>query len=328
MTTDTKLATRAPTPVEGWKMEMYHEKTLANLSKALMGTGYAPERFAHTAYMLVAKNPKLLVNKPQLWLGVYAAAECGLSLQTHMQQMFLVPFGKEVTPIIGAQGFVYLIGKAGLGLLSPPVLVFQRDVEEHRFKYRQGTRAICELDPVVRDPSRPKGELRYAFAVYEAANGRKTFKCMERSEILEIRDNSKGWKAYKAGRASQSTWEATTLPDGSESGNFLPMSAKTVIRHFAKALPKSTDHWGERAAKAEAVEAELDGQPTDVLSEVLDVTVEQEAQKPASEKLRERLKTPDPDEMARKTATARVLGDPSEEEKAEILRQEHEAAKQ
>lgn len=312
MTTDTKLATRAPSPIEGWKAEVFHEKTLSNFSNALMGTDYNPKRFAHAAYMLVAKNPKLLVNKTQLWLGVYAAAECGLSLQTHMQQMFLVPFGKEVTPIIGAQGFVYLIGKAGLGLLSPPVLVFQRDVEEHRFKYRQGTRAICELDPVVKDPSRPKGELRYAFAVYESANGRKTFKCMERSEILEIRDNSKGWRAYKAGRASQSTWEATILPDGSESGNFLPMAAKTVIRHFAKALPKSTDHWGERAAKAEAVEAELDGQPADVLAEVLDVTVEKETQKTANDRLKEKLQG----------------GEPSEEEKAEILRQEMEAAKQ
>lgn len=312
MTTDKTLATRAPSPIEGWKAKVFAEKTLSNLSKALMGTGYHPERFAHAAYMLVAKNPKLLVNEPQLWLGVYAAAECGLSLQTHMQQMFLAPFGKEVTPIIGAQGFVYLIGKAGLGLLSPPVLVFQRDVEEHRFKYRQGTRAICELDPVVRDPSRPKGELRYAFAVYEAANGRKTFKCMERSEILEIRDNSKGWRAYKAGRASQSTWEASILPDGSEGGNFLPMAAKTVIRHFAKALPKSTDHWGERAAKAEAVEAELDGQPADVLAEVLDVTVEEETQKTANDRLKERLGS---------------SGEMSEKEKQEAIAAEFAASK-
>ena len=290
MTTEQKtLAKRAPTPIEGWKAEVFHEKTLSNFSKALMGTGYAPERFAHTAYMLVARNEKLLVNKQQLWLGVYAAAECGLSLQPHMQQMFLVPFGREVTPIIGAQGFVYLVGKAGLGLLSPPVLVFQRDVEEHRFKYRQGTRAICELDPVVKDPKRPKGELRYAFAVYEAANGRKTFKCMDRDELLSIRDRSKGWQAYKSGRVSKSTWEATTLPDGSEGGDFLPMCAKTVIRHFAKALPKSTDHWGERAAKAEAVEAALDGEQADVLGEVLDVTVEEESTKSANDRLRERL---------------------------------------
>lgn len=290
MSNDKALAKQAPrTPVEAWKSEVFHEKTLSNFSRALMGTGYNPERFAHAAYMLVARNEKLLVNKQQLWLGVYAAAECGLSLQPHMQQMFLVPFGKEVTPIIGAQGFVYLVGKAGLGLLSPPVLVFQRDVEEHRFRYRQGTRALCELDPVVRDPSRPKGELRYAFAVYEATNGRKTFKCMDRDELLAIRDRSKGWQAFKNGRASSSTWAATTLPDGSEGGDFLPMCAKTVIRHFAKALPKSTDHWGERAAKAEAVEAALDGEEASVLGEVLDVTVEQTAAETANEKLGRKL---------------------------------------
>lgn len=314
MTTENKdLAKRAPaTPIEGWKAEVLHEKTLSNFSKALMGTGYAPERFAHTAYMLVARNPKLLVNKTQLWLGVYAAAECGLSLQPHMQQMFIVPFGKEVTPIIGAQGFVYLVGKAGLGLLSPPVLVFQRDVEEHRFKYRQGTRAVCELDPVVKDPSRPKGELRYAFAVYEATNGRKTFKCMDRDEILAIRDRSRGWQAYKNGKTSQSTWQATYAKDGSEGGTFLPMAAKTVIRHFGKALPKSTDHWGERAAKAEAVEAALDGEPTEALSEVLDVTVEEEVQKNANDKLRDRLKAQAP---------------MSEEEKRQVIEAEFQHAK-
>lgn len=292
MTTEKTLAKRMPTAIEGWKSEVFHEKSLSNFSKALMGTGYAPERFAHTAYMLVARNEKLLVNKQQLWLGVYAAAECGLSLQPHMQQMFLVPFGREVTPIIGYQGFVYLVGKAGLGLLSPPVLVFQRDVEEHRFKYRQGTRAVCELDPVVKDPSRPRGEVRYAFAVYEAANGRKTFKCMDREELLAIRDGSKGWQAYKNGRVSKSTWESTALPDGSEGGTFLPMCQKTVVRHFAKALPKSTDHWGERSAKAEAVEAALDGEAADALGEVLDVTVEQETTRTGTERLKERLGPP------------------------------------
>jgi recombination protein RecT len=289
MTTEKALAKRPPTGLEKWKVEVFGEKALANMAKALSGTGLTPERFAHTAYMLVARNEKLLVNKPQLWLGVYAAAECGLSLQPHMQQMFLVPFGSEVTPIIGAQGFVYLVGKAGMGLLSPPVRVFQRDVEEHRFRYRQGTRAICELDPVVKDPKAPKGELRYVFAVYEAANGRKSFKCMDRDELLAIRERSRGWQAFKNGRMSKSTWEITHEKDGSEGGDFLPMCDKTVIRHFAKVLPKSTDHWGERAAKAEAIEGALDGQSAEVLGEVLDVTVEQEAGKTANDRLKEKL---------------------------------------
>lgn len=316
MTTETKaLAKKAPTsPLEKWKDEIFHERTLANLSKALMGTGFAPERFAHTAYMLVARNEKLLVNKPQLWLGVYAAAECGLSLQPHMQQMHLVPFGSEVTPIIGAQGFVYLISKAGGGILSPPVLVFDRDVEEHRFRYRQGTKATCELDPVVKDHKRPRGQLRYAFAVYESATGRRTFKCMDREELLEIRERSKGWQSFKKGKARSSTWDVTHTPDGSEGGDFLPMCAKTVIRHFRKVIPMSTDHWGERAAKADVVEAALDGEGS--LREVLDTTVVIDAATTATDRMKQ--------QMGMGVAQA----EPSPEEQEYIRQQEEAAAKQ
>lgn len=288
MSNDTSIARRAPSPLEAWKQELHAEKTTANLAKALAGTGLTPERFAFTAYMVASRNDKLLAaDRKLLWLGVYAAAECGLSLQPHMQQMHLVPYGREVTPIVGYQGHAYLVSKAGQGLMGPPVLVFQRDIDEGRFHYREGTREVCELDPVVKNPKAPKGSLRYAFCVFTSAAGVVKFKCMEREEFLERRERSAGWKAFKSGKRKTSPWNIDVKPDGTETGDWLAMCAKTVIRDFAKVLPKSTDHWGERAAKVDQVEAAVDGEGS--LSEVLDTTVQLEAEKTANQRLRGRL---------------------------------------
>lgn len=295
-TTESKaVARKAPSPLAQWKAELYHEQTITNLAKALQGTGYSAERFAFTAYMAASRSPKLLTNKTQLWLGVYAAAECGLSLQPHVQQMHLVPFGGEVTPIIGYQGFTYLASKAGGGLMSPPVYVFQRDVDEKRFRYRKGTSGrgssgVCELDPVVRDPRTPKGMLRYVFATYTSPSGVVMFECLDRDEILGRRERSAGWQAFKNGRRKTSPWNIEVLPDGTEHGDWIAMAGKTVLRVLGKYTPKSTDHWGERAAKAEAVEGSVDGEAgVEGLKEVLDTTFTLEQEKTGTETLKEKL---------------------------------------
>jgi recombinational DNA repair protein RecT len=289
---DTALVKAPVSPLAKWKGDLYKEDNLANFAKVLTGTGLSPERFAWQAYSALQRQPKLLEAPPmQLWMGVFAAAECGLSMQPHLQQYHLVPFGNEVTPIIGYQGFSYLVSKAGGGLIEPPVIVFERDIAEGRFKYREGTNRMCRLDPVVKDPKKPKGEVRFVFATYTNGAGVRTFKCMSREEILEHRERSAGWQAFKNGRRKTSPWNITFTKDGSEGGDFLPMCAKTVIRVFSKVLPKSADHWGERAAKAEAVEGALaEGQDnTGDLSGVLDSTVSMETEKTGTEKLKEKV---------------------------------------
>jgi recombinational DNA repair protein RecT len=289
---DTALAKAPASPLEKWKRDLYCEGNLSNFAKALSGTGLTPERFAWQAYSALQRSPKLLEAPPiQLWMGVFAAAECGLSLQPHLQQYHLVPFGKEVTPIIGYQGFTYLVSKAGGGLIEPPVIVFDRDIAEGRLKYREGTNRMCRLDPVVKDPKKPKGEVRFVFATYTNAAGVRTFKCMSREEVLEHRERSAGWQAFKSGRRKTSPWNITFTADGSEGGDFLSMCAKTVIRVFSKVLPKSADHWGERAAKAEAVESSLDQGEDNAgdLSGVLDTTVTLETERTGTERLKRSL---------------------------------------
>jgi recombinational DNA repair protein RecT len=289
------IARRAPNPLEMWKQELSAEKTTANLAKALAGTGFTPERFAYSAYMVASRNDRLLsADRRQLWLGVYAAAECGLSLQPFMQHMHLVPYGNEVTPITGYQGYVYLTERTGLGVMHRPVLVFQRDVDEGRFHYREGTGGYCWLDPVVKDPRKPKGILRYAFCTYSGTAGDK-WACLEREDLLERRELSAGWKAFKSGKRKSSPWDISVDKEGSEvapkdsgkGGNWLAMSMKTAARDMAKWAPKSTDHWGHRLAKAEAVEAAEDH--GEGLSEVLDTTFQMEQAKTANERLKDRL---------------------------------------
>lgn len=295
MSTEKKAMTkRAPeSPLEKWKQDVFRENNLANFSKALMGTGMTPERFAWTAFSAAQRNPTLVdpeMPRLDLWLGVFSAAECGLSLQPHMQHMHLVPYkGKKptITPITGYQGLAFLVSKASGGLIEPPVIVFQRDVDENRFRYREGTRRMCELDPVVRNPQAPKGMVRYVFVTYTNAAGVRTFKVLDRDELLARREKSQGWQAFQKGWRKDSPWKIEAQPDGSEGGNFLSMCAKTAMRDIAKVVPKSADHWGERAAKAEAVESavESDGD----LREVLDSTVARDREKTGTDRLKERL---------------------------------------
>lgn len=296
MTTETKLARAPETPLDGWTRQLDSDKVQANLSKALAGTTFTPASFAFNARMLAIRAPKLLeADRQQLFMGVYAAAECGLSLQPSMQHMHLVPFGANVSPITGYQGYVFLTERSGLGVMHKPVLVFDRDVRERRFHYREGTGGHCWLDPVPRDPSAPRGILRYVFCTYEGKGGAK-WAVLERDELLARREMSAGYKAHKSGKRKSSPWTITTDKEGNEvyptgdpgqGGNWLGMCAKTACRDLAKWLPKAPDHWGHRLAKAQDVDTSSESE--EGLAGVLDTTVEEEASKSANEKLREKL---------------------------------------
>jgi recombinational DNA repair protein RecT len=299
MTTEQKtLAKRAPeSPLMQWKEQLEAEKTQANLARALAGTGFTPASFAFTGYMLAARNERLLtVNRQKLWQGIYAAAECGLSLQPSMQHMHLVPFASDVSTIIGYQGFVFLTERSGLGVMGKPVLVFDRDVKERRFHYREGTGGFCWLDPVPKDPKEPRGELRYVFCTYDGKGGSK-WAVLERDELLARREMSAGWRAFAAGKRKSSPWSITTdkqgnevPPSGGEGGQWLAMCAKTACRDLAKWLPKAPDHWGHRMAKAQDVDAA--SEVGEDLAGVLDVTVIEETTKTANDRLKEKLGPP------------------------------------
>jgi hypothetical protein len=302
VTTEKTLAKRAPeTALEMWTRQLDAEKTQANLARALAGTGFTPASFAFTARMLAARTPKLLdADRQKLWLGVYAAAECGLSLQPSMQHMHLIPFGQDVATVTGYQGYVFLTERSGLGVMGKPVLVFDRDVKERRFHYREGTGGFCWLDPVPKNPAEPRGLLRYVFCTYSGKGGEK-WAVLERDELLARRELSAGWKAYKSGRRKSSPWEITVDKQGNEvppsgdakdGGQWLAMSMKTACRDLAKWLPKAPDHWGHRMAKAQDVDAA--GEMGEELAGILDVSVIEETEKTGNDKLREKLKMPAP----------------------------------
>lgn len=313
MTAEKALAKAPATPLEQWKSQLEADKTQANLARALAGTGFTPASFAFTGYMLAARSPKLLAaDRQRLWQGVYAAAECGLSLQPSMQHMHLVPFGADVSTIIGYQGFVFLTERSGLGVMGKPVLVFDRDVKERRFHYREGTGGFCWLDPVPKDPKEPRGQLRYVFCTYEGKGGNK-WTVLERDELLARRELSAGWKAYKSGKRKSSPWEITTDKEGNEvppsgdskdGGQWLAMCAKTACRDLAKWLPKAPDHWGHRMAKAQDVDGAAE--VGEDLAGVLDTTVIEETEKTGNDKLREKLASTAPKEMTAEEKKAAV----------------------
>jgi hypothetical protein len=219
MSTEEKkaLAKKAPdTPLDVWTRQLESDNFQANLAKALAGTGFTPQSFAFNARMLTVRNSRLLkADRNKLFLGVYAAAECGLSLQPSMQHMHLVPYGNDISTITGYQGYVFLTERSGLGVMGRPVLVFDRDVRERRFHYREGTGGFCWLDPVPKDPKSPRGELRYVFCTYNGKGGEK-WAVLERDDLLARREMSAGWRAFQAGKKKSSPWSITVDKEGNE----------------------------------------------------------------------------------------------------------------
>lgn len=287
----TALAKRAPeSPKESWKSALAHPKTIQQLGQLLKGTGWPPEKYQAQAYMAVVRNEKLLgPPRELLWLGVFGAAEMGLSLHPQMQQMHLVPFNgkqKKIEPIIGYQGFQWLIAQGSAGLLGTPQVVYTRDLELGRFKYRGGTGGYCYLEgpPPM---NRPRGRVEYVFTVYQSASGKEDYCLLTREELLEAREHSSGWQAFKVGQRSDSPWKEYLTQDGSEGGSFVAMCAKTVTRRHAKQVPKSATHWGERLAKATAVDEAVEG--SGEYATLLDSASVREAEMSAGESLAERM---------------------------------------
>lgn len=232
------LAKKSDNPLTQWEIELNQRRV--NLQKALPDS-YPVDRFIHAAKAAVAKNQKLLqCDRLSLYQAVYTAAELGLVPNSALGHGWIIPYGKEAQWVTGYQGLVFLVGKSGLGTIEQPVLVYQRDLDEGRFILEQGDRRRCRLVGFPKDPSKPKGDVRFAFYTTLLPTGQRKFHVVDRDLLLARRDGSKGYQnaiQYK----KDHPWISA----------FDPMCMKTVIRDGAKFEAKSGDDvWSERLGRA------------------------------------------------------------------------------
>lgn len=196
------------------------------------------DRFARTVLTEIRRTPKLLDCSPESLLGaMMQAAQLGLE-PGPLGHVYLVPFKREVTFVLGYRGMIDLAYRSGLLKSISAVTVREGDA----FAFRYGSRPFLD-----HTPSGPPGERvpTHWYAVAPLKTGGAPF------VVIYPDDVEKARKLSAAGNNPLSPW--TTDYDA--------MARKTAVRQLSPLLPQSPA-WAQALA-----EDELPAEPlSDVLS--------------------------------------------------------------
>jgi recombination protein RecT len=176
------------------------------------------ERAMRASLTTFRKNPKLLNCTPQSLLGaIIQAAQLGFEINDALGHVYLIPFGKEVEIIIGYQGMIDLIRRAGNLASFHTAVVYEKE----EYTYQLGA------NPVLKHVPKPPLEISERVAVYAVAHvkdGGTVCEWMWKDDVMKA-------KAMSKNTGKNSIWEK--WPD--------EMWRKTVVRKIFKYLPKSVE---------------------------------------------------------------------------------------
>lgn len=181
------------------------------------------ERFIEVASNEVKSNPKLQLCSPQsLGAAVMLGARLGLEPDAALGHYYLVPYGKQCTPIIGYRGLIELISRSEHIKSVYAQAVYDGD----EFHVELGT------DKSIKHcPKFETNQVKAVYAVAEYTDGTIEMEVMSKSQVDEIKFQQRGWERGPWGKY----YEA--------------MARKTVLRRMAKYLPKAYE--AQRAASIE-----------------------------------------------------------------------------
>jgi len=209
------------------------------------------DRMARVAVTTIMRNPKLAQCTPESLLGcLMTCSQYGI--EPDGRRAHLIPFENrhkqtvECTLIIDWKGLAELVLRSGAIAKLHADLICDKDefaydlgdVLHHRINFREA-----------------RGEPYAAWAMAVTKTGEKFVQVMTKDEIEAIRDNSQGWRAFKAGYAKQSPWKDSPGE----------MWKKTVFRRLSKWLPLSPEIRDATESDDEPISATV---TTDMLPEM------------------------------------------------------------
>jgi recombination protein RecT len=215
----------------------------------LHGTALSPRKFEQVA-LAQLRDPKIVQCDPKsVMLSVVGAAQLGLQIGV-AGQAYIVPFKGQAQLIVGYQGYINLMHKAGFVTFAE--VVYEGDEFDYHVD-ADGQHLIHR--PKASSAARIDDNLTHAYAVATTpVNGVKmtTIKVLDRAELLKIRDSSRATR-------DDSPWRKW----------FAEMCKKSAVRRLAKQCAKSTDvaravEFEDRAERGEPID--------DLLDEPMDVT--------------------------------------------------------
>lgn len=201
------------------------------------------ERLTQVALACITRTPKLLKCTPtSLLQAVMQCAEMGLEPGSALGEVYLVPFGDQVTVIPGYRGLVSLARRSGAVTDIESAVVREGD----KFKYERGISLVLKHRPLL-----DGDQDRKIVAVYMVAHLKGTTR--PHVEVMSIDDVN---RIRARSRSSQ---------DGPWVTDFSEMARKTVVRRGVKMLPMSVH-------MARAIEIDDDDEDFSEESPVIDIT--------------------------------------------------------
>lgn len=179
------------------------------------------DRMARVALTALRRTPALLQCSEASLLGsLMTLAQLGLEPNTPLGHAYLIPYGRECTPIIGYQGFIDIARRSGLVTGIQAHVVHEGDT----FRYSFGLTPKCEHVPS-EAADREDKPITHAYAVAHLRDADPVFVVLSRSQIDARR------KRGASGRGKSTPWDT----------DFAAMAQKSAIRALWKWLPKSAE---------------------------------------------------------------------------------------
>lgn len=174
------------------------------------------DRMARVVLTEMRRVPALAnCEKRSLMGAIITCSQLGLEPGNSMGHAYLIPFGKEVTLVVGYRGLIDLARRSGQIVSISARAVYEND----QFEYSYGLEENITHVPAEGD----RGSLRAVYAVARLKDGGVQFEVMSRLEVEKIRAQSKAGKS------------------GPWVSHFDEMAKKTVVRRLFKYLPVSIE---------------------------------------------------------------------------------------
>lgn len=186
------------------------------------------DRMIRVALTVVNQSEGLQRCDPRSLLGaLMTCTQVGLEPgpQGHV---YLVPYGKKVTFIMGYQGMIELARRSGLLVSIAAHTVYKNEVDQGRFRVSYGTENTLHHDPIVFEDRGPAVGY-YAAAKIKSPAGNTTEDVFVVLTAAEV-------DAFRARSATQKD-----RPSGPWSTDYEAMAWKTCIRRLARWLPQSPE---------------------------------------------------------------------------------------
>ncbi len=198
---------------------------------AILPRHVSPDRMLKIALGALRTTPKLMGCKVETLMGaIVQCSQLGLEPNTPLGHAYLIPFENrkkgitEVQIVLGYKGLVDLARRSGQIVSIAAHEVCEKD----DFDYAYGLDEKLTHRPAMSE----RGDIVAFYAVAKLVGGGHAFEVMSKDQILQIRDNSQGWKTAKRfGKTEDSPWGA----------HFAEMGRKTVLRRLVKYLPVSIE---------------------------------------------------------------------------------------